>query len=152
MPSTTLTIRPAPPSDEPAWRALWRGYCDFYNTRLSEAVTDRTWARILDPDLKSVMCIVAKARVKSAASPTAWCTKTPGSPRPSATWKTVRRALGTRPGAQARPPWIPVAAQRHAGQRLARLCWVTHKDNVMARGLYDQFTLADDFVRYVVKP
>jgi hypothetical protein len=33
-PSTTLTIRPALPSDEPVPGAqLWRGYCDFYNTR-----------------------------------------------------------------------------------------------------------------------
>ena len=34
----------------------------------------------------------------------------------------------------------------------ARLYWMTHKDNVMARDLYDQFTQADDFVRYVVRP
>jgi GNAT superfamily N-acetyltransferase len=33
----------------------------------------------------------------------------------------------------------------------ARLYWVTHKDNADARALYDQFTKADDFVRYVVR-
>ena len=56
---TTLTIRPALPSDETAWTGLWRGYCDFYKAGLSDAVTRRTWARILDPDA-AVMCIVAE--------------------------------------------------------------------------------------------
>ena len=54
-----LTIRSALPADEAAWRALWRGYCDFYGAAVSEAVTDRTWKRILDPD-SAIMCIVAE--------------------------------------------------------------------------------------------
>src|SRR4029453_8993704 len=52
-------IRSAIPSDEASWRALWRGYCDFYGAAMSEAVTDRTWKRILDPD-SAVMCVVAE--------------------------------------------------------------------------------------------
>ena len=34
----------------------------------------------------------------------------------------------------------------------ARLYWVTKEDNTRARKLYDQFTQADGFVRYVIKP
>ena len=33
----------------------------------------------------------------------------------------------------------------------ARLYWVTREDNRRARQLYDQFALADGFVRYVVR-
>ncbi len=33
----------------------------------------------------------------------------------------------------------------------ARLYWVTRRDNATARALYDQFSEADDFVRYVIR-
>ena len=33
----------------------------------------------------------------------------------------------------------------------ARLYWTTREDNDAARALYDQFTQADGFVRYVVR-
>ena len=33
----------------------------------------------------------------------------------------------------------------------ARIYWVTQADNAQARSLYDRFTEADDFVRYVVR-
>ena len=146
----TLLIRPALPSDEPAWRALWRGYCDFYNTRLSEAVTDRTWARILDPD-SSVMCIVAESKgevcgfANCVVHENTWelqavCYLEDLFVAPSARGQGAGKAL---------IEWLRNAMR---AEGWARLYWVTHKDNVMARDLYDQFTLADDFVRYVVKP
>jgi GNAT superfamily N-acetyltransferase len=33
----------------------------------------------------------------------------------------------------------------------ARLYWVTREDNAPARALYDQFTAADGFVRYMLR-
>ena len=33
----------------------------------------------------------------------------------------------------------------------SRLYWMTKRDNEAARRLYDRFTAADDFVRYVVR-
>ena len=56
---TAVVIRAALPSDEKAWRELWRGYCQFYGTWLPAEVTDRTWHRILDPD-SAIMCLVAE--------------------------------------------------------------------------------------------
>ena len=44
-----ITLRDAAPADEAAFRRLWAGYLAFYRTDLAEAVTARTWARILDP-------------------------------------------------------------------------------------------------------
>src|SRR6478735_6108106 len=60
---TPCIIRAALPSDEPAWRQLWRGYCDFYEADVPDAVTNRTWKRILDPDAQ-VMCLVAEVEGK----------------------------------------------------------------------------------------
>ncbi len=44
---TDLTIRRPVPGDETAWRTLWRGYLDFYETTVPEAVYATTWARLL---------------------------------------------------------------------------------------------------------
>ena len=38
-----------------------------------------------------------------------------------------------------------------AAEGWARLYWMTKADNAEARRLYDRFTLADDFVRYVIR-
>ena len=55
----SLVIRSLLPNDETTWRRLWRCYCDFYEAKVPDAVTQRTWKRILDPD-SAVMCIVAE--------------------------------------------------------------------------------------------
>jgi len=45
-----VSIRPLEPQDEAAWLPLWRGYLEFYETSVSDEVTDATWRRIVDPD------------------------------------------------------------------------------------------------------
>ena len=42
-------IRAIRPGDEVAWRRLWRGYLDFYETELPEVVYATSFARLLDP-------------------------------------------------------------------------------------------------------
>lgn len=49
MPARSVTIRPPQPTDRLAWDELWRGYLRFYRSRLEPQVTERTWARLLDP-------------------------------------------------------------------------------------------------------
>ncbi|GHE05666.1 GCN5 family N-acetyltransferase [Defluviimonas sp. 20V17] len=46
MPGTSLTIRPLAASDEAAWRGLWAGYLEYYETRVPEAVYQSTFARL----------------------------------------------------------------------------------------------------------
>ena len=48
MPDRTTFIRDPLPADEAAWRELWSGYNAFYQTSVPEAVTARTWQRMLD--------------------------------------------------------------------------------------------------------
>jgi GNAT superfamily N-acetyltransferase len=43
------TVRAALSADRDAWLALWGDYCRFYRAVLPDAVTQATWARILDP-------------------------------------------------------------------------------------------------------
>ena len=142
-------IRAALPSDEPVWRQLWRGYCDFYSASVSDEVTSRTWKRILDPD-SAVMCVVAEVdgQVRGFAN----CVVH------EATWETqpicYLEDLYVAPGARghgvgaALIEWLRNAMR---AEGWARLYWMTRRDNVQARRLYDRFAEADDFVRYVIR-
>lgn len=146
---TPLTIRAALPSDEKSWRALWGGYCNFYETALPSDVTDRTWQRILDPE-SAVMCLIAE--VEGQVYGFANCVVH------EATWETqpvcYLEDLYVLPSARGRGiggaliEWL-----RHAmrAEGWARLYWMTRQDNATARRLYDRHASADDFVRYVIR-
>ena len=143
------TIRSALPTDEAAWRKLWTAYTDFYGVKLAGTVTDRTWKRILDPD-SAITCVVAEVdgRVYGFANcvvhENTWetqpiCYLEDLFVAPSARGHGLGRAL---------IEWLRNAMR---AEGWARLYWVTHEGNARARRLYDQFTPADDFVRYVIR-
>ena len=147
--TSSCSIRACAPADEPAWRALWQAYCDFYGVQLADEVTQRTWKRILDPD-SAVMCIVAE--VEGRVVGFAHCVVHEN------TWETqpvcYLEDLFVAP--QARGQGVATAliewlrnAMRAEGW--ARLYWMTAADNAQARRVYDRFAQADGFVRYVVK-
>lgn len=147
--TSSCSIRACAPADEPAWRALWQAYCDFYGVQLADEVTQRTWKRILDPD-SAVMCIVAE--VEGHVVGFAHCVVHEN------TWETqpvcYLEDLFVAP--QARGQGVATAliewlrnAMRAEGW--ARLYWMTAADNAQARRVYDRFAQADGFVRYVVK-
>ena len=149
MSPPSCIIRAALPSDEGAWRQLWRGYCDFYRVQIPDAVTDRTWKRILDPD-SQVMCIVAE--VDGQVYGFANCVAHEN------TWETQAvcylEDLFVTPAARghgvggALIEWLRNAMR---AEGWARLYWVTGADNHAARRLYDRFARADGFVRYVIR-
>ena len=146
---TPCIIRAALPSDEPAWRSLWQGYCAFYGEHLPEEVTTRTWQRILDPD-SAVLCMVAEldGKVYGFAN----CVVHEN------TWETQAvcylEDLYVAPGARGRGiggsllEWLRNAMR---AEGWARLYWMTRADNAQARRLYDRYAQADDFVRYVIR-
>ena len=147
--TSSCSIRACAPADEPAWRALWQAYCDFYGVQLADEVTQRTWKRILDPD-SAVMCIVAE--VEGRVVGFAHCVVHEN------TWETqpvcYLEDLFVAP--QARGQGVATAliewlrnAMRAEGW--ARLYWMTAADNAQARRVYDRFAQADGFVRYVVR-
>jgi GNAT superfamily N-acetyltransferase len=147
--SSSCLIRAALPSDEAAWRRLWRGYCEFYETTLPEDVSSRTWKRILDPD-SAVMCVVAE--LEGQVCGFAHCVVHEN------TWETqpvcyledlfVAPAARERGIGRALLEWLRNAMR---AEGWARLYWMTREDNVPARRLYDQFAQADGFVRYVIR-
>ena len=143
------TIRPVAPGDEARWRELWDGYCAYYRTEVPEAVTAETWARLLGEGGHECLVAERDGAVAGFATyllhPSTWSTRDRCYLEdlfvaPSARGAGVGRALIE----------ALLARVREHGWR--ELYWHTERDNRRARALYDTFTPADDFVRYVVKP
>ena len=143
-----IEVRDARPGDEPAWRELWRGYCDFYGERVPEPVTVATWSRLLgDSPMACLVAVDGDAVVGFAnylLHPSTW------SEVPSCYLEDLFVAPAARGAGAGRALVEALAARaREAGWR--HVYWHTHRENRAARTLYDTFTQADDFVRYVLR-
>lgn len=143
----TLTVRPLEVADHEQWQKLWRGYLEFYETSLSQDVTNLTWTRILDPEAPvHGLCADDGAGnvlgiVHYLFHPVTWA----AGPRcyledlftaPEARGRGVGRALIE-------------AVYRAADVRGAdQVYWLTQQFNATARRLYDQVATATPFIKY----
>jgi GNAT superfamily N-acetyltransferase len=126
------TVRDLVAADEGAWRQLWLGYNSFYGTTVPETVTSRTWERILDP----ASAILGRlATINAAVVGFSVCYLEDLFVDPEYRGRGYGRLL------------IQDLVDRARSQGWSRLYWHTRSDNA-ARRLYDEFVLADDFVRY----
>jgi GNAT superfamily N-acetyltransferase len=139
-----MIIRDPLHEDEVAWKRLWSGYNAFYETRVDDAVTRRTWQRILDPSSP----ILARLAVHNdhvvgfsiiVLHEGTWtvepiCYLEDLFVDPNWRGKGAGRLL------------IQDLLDRARAQHWSRLYWHTRADNP-ARRLYDDFAKADDFVR-----
>jgi GNAT superfamily N-acetyltransferase len=145
-----IEVRAASAGDETAWRELWEGYCAFYETDVPADVTAATWRRLLDPD-EPLEGLVAEQDgeivgfVNCVLHATTWgvaetCYLEDLFVSPAARGSGGGRAL------------IEAVVERARSNGWNKVYWHTRADNERARALYDSFTQADDFVRYVVPP
>jgi GNAT superfamily N-acetyltransferase len=145
MPKQTTIIRDPAVADERAWRELWSGYNAFYEASVPESVIIRTWQRILDPHspILGRLAVVNGEVVGLSVSVVH-----------EGTWTVApicyledlfvqpefrRRGLGRL--------LIQDLMDRAKSEGWSRLYWHTRSSNP-ARRLFDEFLLADDFVRY----
>lgn len=141
----TVLIRDIAAADREAWFRLWAGYNAFYETSVAPHTTERTWQRMLDANVPFFGRI---AEVEGRAAGFSLCVLHEG------TWVDA-------PVCYLEDLFVdPASRGRGVGRRLiedlvalarssgwSRLYWHTREDNP-ARKLYDEFTQADDFVRY----
>lgn len=143
-----VAIRPLEPADRPAWAVLWAGYLEFYESTLPPEVTERTWARLLDP-AEPMGALVAVHQPsgevvglchhlfhRSTWSLTTYCYLEDLFVAPERRGGGVARALIE----------ATAAAARAAGA--TKLYWQTHETNARARALYDQVAHHDGFLVY----
>jgi GNAT superfamily N-acetyltransferase len=147
--TTQILIRPAAPADETQWRKLWQAYCDFSGVAVGDAVTARTWSRILDPD-SGVLCIVAEVEGQVYGFANCVIHENTFELQPVCYLEDLFVLASARGRGLGRSliEWLRNAMR---AEGWARLYWVTREDNKQARALYDRFTTADGFVRYVLK-
>lgn len=143
-----VEVRAACAADEPAWRVLWDGYCEFYETVVPAAVTAETWRRLLEPE-GSMFGLVAEQDgevvgfVNCVLHPSTWGVAD------SCYLEDLFVSPATR-GSGAGRALIEAVLQRAKSNGWEKVYWHTREGNARARALYDSFTKADDFVRYVV--
>jgi GNAT superfamily N-acetyltransferase len=144
-----IDIRAAVSADERRWRELWSGYNTFYEADVPEEVTQSTWRRILNPAVP-VLGRIAELDNQVVGFSIAVLHESTWESEPICYLEdlfvdpTVR---GKGVGRMLLQDLVVLARQNG----WPRLFWHTRAGNVNARRLYDTFTRADDFVRYVVR-
>jgi len=144
-----IVVNPITRQDRDRWAELWRGYLDFYETRLPPETYDHTWQRLIAAD-GPVHGL--GARQDGATAPLvgivhylfhahAWTTKEVCYLQDLFVDPAARRG-----GVGRRLIEAVAAAARERGCR--RLYWTTKEDNAAARSLYDRIARFNGFIRY----
>jgi GNAT superfamily N-acetyltransferase len=142
---SAIIIRDPEPADKMAWRTLWSCYNAFYEVTIPEAVTARTWQRMLDPASPMFgRLAVADGEVigfsVSVLHDSTWTSA------PVCYLEDLFVAPKFRGHGHGRS-LIADLVDRAKANCWSRLYWHTRASNP-ARRLYDEFAKADDFVRY----
>lgn len=140
------TIRPLKFSDRAEWDPLWQGYLTFYKHELTANQTDLTWSRLVDEnhDLNGLVLeldgeLVGLAHFSFTNS----------------TWNANRdlylEDLYVSPSVrgQGLGKALILALDEIAREEGSRkIWWETHRDNEIARRLYDSVAELSEFVKY----
>lgn len=143
-----ILVTPFRPGDRARWAELWRGYLDFYETSLSDAIYELTWARLMEA--KTIFGF--GARLDGLDAPLvgithylfhdhAWSPKQVCYLQDLFVDATLR-------GAGCGRALIDRVAQAARERDCLRLYWTTKEDNATARRLYDRLAKFNGFIRY----
>lgn len=142
-----VKVRDLVSGDRAQWAPLWAGYLAFYETTLEAAVTDTTWARLLDP-AEPMFALIAEDAA-GALIGFAHCVRHRG------TWAIgdfcYLEDLFVAPearGSGAGRALIEAVYARADGLGCARVYWLTHESNATARQLYDRIANFRGFIQY----
>ncbi len=140
------TIRAVNAADRSGWGELWKGYLRFYRQRLPEEVTDRTFARLIDPAAQPHGLIAEQdgrvtGFVHYVFHATTWATSDICYLEdlyvdPSARGTGTGRAL------------IHAVYSAADEAKAASVYWMTQEFNADGRALYDTLARRTSFIRY----
>ncbi|PVA10082.1 GNAT family N-acetyltransferase [Pelagivirga sediminicola] len=145
--SQPVTIRPLSPHDEAAWRRLWTGYLEYYETSVSEEVYQTTFQRLLSADHPKQNGLIALhgdqpvGLVHYIYHPHNWkiedvCYLQDLYADPAARGTGVGRAL------------IEAVYKAADADGCPSVYWMTQDFNQTARRLYDRIATLTPFIKY----
>lgn len=144
---TTISRLTAADHDE--WLALWQAYIEFYESEVPGAVTEATFARILDDDV--IHGAIARDAAGRAIGIVHWLTH-------AATWTSgfycYLEDLFVAPEARGSGAGRALIAHVRAwaeGAGASKVYWLTAHDNATARTLYDKVAVSTGFVHYEIE-
>lgn len=144
----SISVRAAAHEDESRWRELWVGYNAFYEENVPESITQSTWRRILNPAVP-VLGRVAELDGRVVGFSNSVLHESTWAAAPICYLEDLFVDPGVRGHGLGRLLLqdLVVLARQNGWPKLY---WHTRGNNVTARRLYDTFSPADGFVRYVV--
>jgi len=142
-----LLVRPLVASDYAQWTVLWHGYLTFYNSQLSETITQLTWQRMLDDaepmyalgafdDQDNMLGFTHMVYHRGTWSAQDHCYLEDLFTASQARGKGVGRAL------------IEGVYQHAQVKGAGRVYWHTHETNATAQALYDSLADKPGFIQY----
>ncbi|WP_299982875.1 GNAT family N-acetyltransferase [uncultured Ruegeria sp.] len=145
--STAPVIRRLRPDDRDQWAEMWRDYLAFYETEVSDAIYESTFARLLGNDPQDFSCFVAEIDGQLVGLTHylfhrhAWkvervCYLQDLYARPNARGTGVGRAL------------IQAVYDEADRQEAPSVYWLTQDNNHTARKLYDRIGKLSPFLKY----
>ena len=139
-------IRDATAADEAAWRRLWAQYLAFYAVTLPPQVTDRTWARVIDPLSPLTARLAVQDGVVIGFALHHWHLSTWGLAA-DGYLEDLFVAEAARGFGLGRALIDDLIGHARA-QGWSRLYWHTNEANTRARALYDSYVRSEGDIRY----
>lgn len=143
-----VRVRQLESKDRAAWEPLFRGYLEFYESRLTDEMIAMTWGRLLDeaPEFHTGLVAVGDDDVpiglahilfhRSTWSPAYYCYLEDLFVAPDRRLKGVGRAL------------IEATYAEADKRGCTRTYWATQEFNYRGRALYDQVATKSPFIQY----
>ncbi len=143
---TEISLRAVQASDFDGWLPLWQGYLKFYETELSDEQTQLTWNRLCDEEfeLHGVVAVsgsevIGFAHFSPAIS--SW-SDAPDVYLEDLYVNPARRSAGIGSAL------IEFVTQIAGEMGARKVFWQTHRDNQVARRVYDTLGKLSEFVIY----
>ncbi len=148
---TDFQVRFLTADDKSEWRPLFQGYADFYKVPMTDAIADRVWAWLLDPDH-----VLEGLLVRDKDGKAVGIAHVRACPRPlSGEDMGFLDDMFVEPAARGSGA---ADALFHELQALARkrgwstIRWITQHFNERGRAFYDKYTKGpSDFIVYQLK-
>ena len=139
-------IRPLLANDYSRWIDLWAGYLDFYEADLAEEQTELTWGRLIDDEFEMHGLV---AELDGELVGLAHFSFTHSSWAENRDLYLEDLFVSSNVRGQGFGNALILALDEVAREEGARkVWWETHKDNAVARRLYDSVAELSEFVKY----